>query len=131
MTIRDKALYIQQRMAKSKATINEINNLLQFGYYHTAINRIYYSCFYAVEALLTTVDTFPKSHKGILTMFSQHFIKTGKVSLDFGEFYSKLFQERLLADYAEESVYTKEFVERMLSVANLFIQHIEKLLEEK
>jgi uncharacterized protein (UPF0332 family) len=79
---------------------------------------------------LSTEDIFPKSHKGILVMLSRHFIKTGKISKQSGEFYSQLFQERQLADYADESNYTKEFVEELLDFTKQFIAQIEELLPE-
>jgi uncharacterized protein (UPF0332 family) len=132
MTIGDKQLYRNQKMANAKATINEISNLLKFEYLNNAVNRLYYASFYAVHALLSTVDIFPKSHKGVLQMFSLHFIKTGLISKAYGDFYSQLFQDRLLADYDdEETVFTKEYVENYLSLAKLLIEQIGKLLPEK
>ena len=78
MTTRDNELYMAQKMARSKSTLTEINNLLQFQYYNNTINRLYYASFYAVQALLCTVDIYPKSHKGMLLMLTQHFIQTKK-----------------------------------------------------
>jgi uncharacterized protein (UPF0332 family) len=131
MTTRDKELYRKQKMARANATINEIRNLLQFEYYNNAINRLYYSSFYAVHALLSTIDIFPKSHKGVLQMFSLHFIKTGLIPKESGDFYTQLFQDRLLADYDDEAVYTKEYVENYLGLAKSLIEQITRLLPEK
>lgn len=131
MTIPDKELYRKQKMAKANATINEITNLLQFEYYNNAINRLYYSSFYAILALLSTIDIFPKSHKGVLQMFSLHFIKTGLIPKDSGDFYTQLFQDRILADYDDEAVYTKKYVENYLVLAKLLIEQIARLLPEK
>ena len=131
MTDRDKKLYQNQKMDRANATINEISNLVQFGYYNNAINRLYYACFYAIHALLSMNDVFPKSHKGVLQMFALHFIKTEKISGGMGEFYAKLFQERLLADYADETTYTKEYVQNLLQSAKQLIGKIEVMLSEK
>ena len=60
MTARDNEMIIRQKLIKSRARLSEINNLLQFGYYDTAINRIYYASFYSVQALLLSVDVEPK-----------------------------------------------------------------------
>lgn len=131
MTDPDKKLYQNQKMVRANATINEITNLVQFEYYNNAINRIYYACFYAIHALLCTIDIFPKSHKGVLQMFALHFIKTGKIPEETAEFYAKLFQERMLADYADETSYTKEYVQNFLRSANELIEKIEVMLQEK
>lgn len=68
---------IRQKLAKSRARLSEISNLLQFGYNDTAINRIYYASFYSVQSLLLSIEIEPKSHKGVLSMFALHFVKTG------------------------------------------------------
>jgi len=43
---------IKYRISRAKETISEVHSLIELGYYNTAINRIYYACFYAVNALL-------------------------------------------------------------------------------
>jgi len=45
MTGQEKEISIRQKIEKAKSTIDQIHNLLNFGYYDTAINRIYYACF--------------------------------------------------------------------------------------
>ena len=131
MTERDRKLYISQRLARSKAVIAEIDNLIKFEYLNTAINRIYYSCFYSVQALLASLDLYPKSHAGILRMFSLHFTKKGKIPTSLSEYYTGLFHKRQLADYAEGTEYKKEEAEKLFSTAIDFITYVEKLLEEK
>lgn len=131
MTESDRKLYISQKLARSNATISEIDNLIKFEYLDTAVNRIYYSCFYSVQALLASEDIYPKSHAGILTMFSLHFTKTGKVSSILSDFYTRIFHERQLADYSEVSEYTRQEVEKLHVLAIEFIICVEKFLLEK
>ena len=38
------------RMQRAKETLAEISNLRDMGYYNTAINRLYYACYYASVA---------------------------------------------------------------------------------
>jgi uncharacterized protein (UPF0332 family) len=47
------------------------------GYWNTAINRMYYACFYAVSALLTKYDIEVNSHNGLRQKFGEHYVKTG------------------------------------------------------
>ena len=130
MNISDKELYRKRKMENAVATLNEINNLLQFEYYNNAIHRLYYASYYAVQALLSTEGVFPKSHKGNLIMLSRHFILTGIIDKKYGDFYSQLFQERQLADYAEETAYTREYVESLFAYTKEFIEEIKKRIPE-
>ena len=81
-----------------------IENLL----WNTAVNRLYYACFYAVTALLHNSNLDTKTHSGVKRMFSLHFIKNGLISEDIGAFYTDLFNMRQNADYEDEIEYEKK-----------------------
>ena len=89
----DKNPRISKKIAKADSTINEIENLLKFGYYTTAVNRIFYACFYSVQALLLSINLEPRSHKGVRILFSFHFVKLGKIPGDLEDFYTRIFDE--------------------------------------
>lgn len=40
------------RYRRSQETLAEVPSLKQLGYYNTAVNRLYYACYYAAVALL-------------------------------------------------------------------------------
>ena len=40
-------------------------------------SRVYYAMFYSVEALLLTEGISVSSHKGVISVFGERFIKTG------------------------------------------------------
>lgn len=67
------------RLNSAKSLLDEIKDHIERGYYNTAMNRMYYACFYAVSGLLlqSEIDGV-KSHEGVRQKFSQHFILTGK-----------------------------------------------------
>ena len=128
MTTGEKDIIIRQKLAKAKKRLSEINNLIQFGYYDTAINRIYYASFYSVQALLLSIDLNPKSHKGVLTLFVLHFVKNGLFPQDLAKFYPRVFNERMIGDYEDVSEADKDWVDVLFSTALLFNQQIEKML---
>jgi len=113
MTEGEKRILVRQRITKAKATIRQVNNLLEFGYEDTAIDRIYYACFYAVQALLAHMDNNPNSHKGALNMFSLHYIKTGIIDEKFGKYYYRVFDHRMTADYDESGLPDKEVLQAL------------------
>lgn len=131
MTARDNEMIIRQKLIKSRARLSEINNLLQFGYYDTAINRIYYASFYSVQALLLSVDVEPKSHKGVLSMFALHFVKSGLFPEDLAKFYPRIFNERIIGDYEDISDVDKAWVESLYITAIDFNRLIENMLTNK
>ena len=75
------------RLNSAKSLLDEIKDHIERGYYNTAMNRMYYACFYAVSGLLlqSEIDGV-KSHEGVRQKFSQHFILTGKFPKEWGTF---------------------------------------------
>ena len=67
------------RIARAKETFEEVNIHLESKLWFTVVNRLYYSCFYAVTALLHLNGIETKTHSGARQMFGLHFVKTGIV----------------------------------------------------
>ena len=44
--------YINYRYQKARDTIKEVETLIENQLWNTAINRMYYACYYAIGALL-------------------------------------------------------------------------------
>ena len=127
----DNRIQIAIKLRRAKSTLHEINHHIQFKYYNTALSRLYYSCFYAVQALLLSIDISPKSHKGVRTNFSRYFIKENIFPKEFDSFFNRMFDERQFADYMDIDEIDEETIHILLEKAHYFIQHIEKLLEQK
>ncbi|OFZ00907.1 MAG: hypothetical protein A2491_01135 [Bacteroidetes bacterium RIFOXYC12_FULL_35_7] len=121
---------IKYRINRAKETLAEIPSLIELNYLNTAVNRIYYSCFYAVNALIVKKGLSAKRHDGVRQMFGLHYVKTGLISKEFAKYYSDLFDRRQTGDYDDFVDYDKETVEELLKPAKDFIKEIEKLIEE-
>jgi uncharacterized protein (UPF0332 family) len=68
---------IKYRIERAKNTLDEARILLEAGKYNATVNRVYYACFYAVLALLTTKNLSSAKHKGVRLLFNKEFVKTG------------------------------------------------------
>jgi uncharacterized protein (UPF0332 family) len=68
--------------------------LIENQFWNSAINRMYYACFYAVGALLVLNGVETSSHSGMRQKFGQLFVKTGEINRDLGKHYSELFEKR-------------------------------------
>ena len=86
-------------MEKSAQSIKEAGLLKENGINDTAVSRLYYEAFYAVNALLVENRLNPKTHSGTKTIFNKEFILTGKVESRFSDFYSFLMAKRFEADH--------------------------------
>lgn len=100
MTSEEKAL-IDYRMERADEALAEAELLLEHGHARTAVNRLYYACFYAVSALLLTEGHSAPKHSRVRALFDQHWIKAGRLPRDAGKLFRKLFEERQRSDYSD------------------------------
>ncbi|NJM93407.1 MAG: HEPN domain-containing protein [Cytophagales bacterium] len=105
--------YIKYRLQRAKETITETKILIDNRLWNTAINRMYYACFYAVGALLLKHKVKTSSHSGCRQKFGQLFIQTGIISKEMGKHYSELFEKRQKGDYDDFFDFDEESVKRL------------------
>lgn len=110
------------RLERSRETLEEAIILGRENHWNACVNRLYYSCFYAVSALLYTDGKSSSKHGGVKALFNQYWVKTGKIDIDKGRFYSQLFESRQEGDYIDFVRYEKEMVEFWISQALEFIR---------
>ena len=90
---------IKYRLLRAKDTYEDAQILADRQKWNSTINRLYYSAYYAVIALLLSAELKPSTHNGAKSNFTEHFIKTGKIPKEFGKIYSQLFTWRQKGDY--------------------------------
>jgi uncharacterized protein (UPF0332 family) len=76
MKDQDKTELVKYRLTRARETYNEVSILVKNELWNTAVNRLYYSCFYAVIALLADQEIEVQSHSGARQMFGLHLIST-------------------------------------------------------
>jgi len=122
---------VRYRIARAKESLEEARLLFDSGHLHTAANRIYYACFYAVSALLFTDGLSSAKHSGVRTLFDQHWIKTGRLPKHLGRSYRRFYEMRQKGDYADLVAFEANEVERHLEGAAAFVNAIAAKVEEK
>ena len=128
MTIDNRNEYIKYRFHRSEESFDEALILAKNGSWNTVVNRLYYSCFYAVIALLLKNNIETQSHDGTRTQFGLHFIKTGKIDKVYGKLFTKLSDYRQKGDYGDLYDYTEEIVIPLIGQVKNFIEEIKKNL---
>ncbi|MBN1925070.1 MAG: HEPN domain-containing protein [Prolixibacteraceae bacterium] len=128
MTDSEKKDLIVYRISRAKDTLKEVNLHVDNELLNTAVNRLYYACYYAVIALLLSNEINVQTHAGVRQMFGLHFIKPGLIDKELGKFYSDIFDKRQTGDYDDFVSFTKEEVVSMIPPAQKLINSIEELL---
>ena len=118
--------YIDYRILKSNEVFEDAMLLADNNRWNSCVNRLYYSSFYLVSALLYKFDIKSETHNGTKTQFNLHFIKTGKLDFRYGKLYSNLFVWRQESDYADFVYFDNETVVPLIEQ----VRELNKLLSE-
>lgn len=116
------------RLRKANQLLHDVDILIENELWNSTINRMYYACFHAVSALLIKNGVKVKTHMGVRQALGLHFVKTGKVSLEFGRIFSRIYDKRQSSDYDDFIEFTKEEVEKLYPQIKEFIKTIESLV---
>ena len=119
---------VRYRMENALSTLEEVKSHRENGFYNTAINRMYYACYYASSALLIANGIVTKSHEGVRQQLGLNFVLTGKLSQEQGKFYSRLFSKRSSGDYEDFINHTMTTVDELFPKAKEFIDCIAEML---
>ena len=126
MSINNRTDYIKYRLQRAEESFDDALILAEKERWNSVVNRLYYSCFYAVIALLLKNDIETQTHDGARTQFGLRFIKTNRINREFGKLYTKLFDMRQKGDYGDMYDYDKEIVLPLIDLTKSFIQEIKK-----
>ncbi|MCC5928176.1 MAG: HEPN domain-containing protein [Cyclobacteriaceae bacterium] len=129
MTIIKKDL-VNYRLERARETLQDATLLAEKERWNSAINRLYYSAYYAIIALLLNENHKSTTHSGVKIKFSEHFIKTGDFPAEFGKIYSQLFTWRQKGDYADFFDFTEEKVKPYFVPVKKLIELIEQRIKQ-
>ena len=93
--------YINYRIQKSIEVFEDAVLLSKNQRWNSCVNRLYYSSYYLISALLYLHEVKTETHNGTKTQFNLHYIKSGKIALKYGKLYSNLFLWRQESDYSD------------------------------
>ena len=113
--------YINYRIHRAEEAYEEALILAKNNKWNTVVNRLYYTCFYCVIALLLKHNVETQTHNGARTQFSLHFIKSGIIDKKFGKLYTKLFDLRQKGDYGDLFDHDEVLVKPLIKQTEEFI----------
>ena len=109
---------------KAKKFLKSAENLLKLGDFDSSVSRTYYSMFYSVEAILLTKNLKYKSHRGVISAFGEHFIKTNIFSKEMSDQLRNAMDKRNEGDYEYETAINKEEAKKLLQSGQEFVKII-------
>ncbi|GFP37768.1 hypothetical protein HKBW3S44_01448 [Candidatus Hakubella thermalkaliphila] len=120
----------KHRFERAKTTLNEAIDEVSRRNFRLAVNRAYYSVFYAMRAFLATVNKDSSKHSGVMSLFNQHFIKTGIVSEISFKSVQALMDLRHEGDYQDFAKITEEEAKGAVETAKIVITMLKETFEK-
>ena len=128
LTDEERKLVVRLQIEKAHKNFSQIPLLSQAGYWDNVANRLYYSLFHAVSALLIHDGYNVGSHRGAVGAFGQHYVTTGIFTIEEGKHYSRLQGLREKADYNCTYNATEEEIAPKIKPTQLLIEKIENYI---
>lgn len=122
---------IRELVRRADRALSTAKLNLDSGDNEASVSRSYYAMFYAAEAILLTKEMDFSSHRSVISLFGQHFVKEGIFPPDLGSDLGEAFKDRLNGDYSMKPIITHEAAVNALGRAENFVEEIKKYLEKE
>lgn len=99
LTDEERRILMELEFEKATKIFSQVDSLIGLKYWDNIANRLYYSLFHAVSALLIRDGHEVNTHRGTVASFGQYYIKTKVLPLEDGKLYSQLQSIREKSDY--------------------------------
>lgn len=90
------------------------------------VNRLYYACFHAAQAVLYDRGIVPNSHGAVLSLFGSEVVLAGDASREQGRFLNRLSDLRKRADYEYAPI--DEDLDELISDTRSFVSDMDALV---
>jgi len=124
----DRKIIVSLELGKAENTFHEAEANAQMQLWNVVSNRLYYATYHAVIALLVSEGLQVGTHAGAQNQFGQHFVVTGKFSMDDAKLYAKLISMRQKADYNCAYVTDETEMSPLLPQVKDFIEKVKTYL---
>ena len=120
-----------QEVEKGTRALQAGEALLAIGLFDDAVTRFYYAAFHFASAALLTEGVEATSHHGLLTLFGEHLVRTGKLSAARAKELKQLQAFRQAADYDRAFAFTADGAEEEAVVARRCVAELRVFLVAK
>ncbi len=113
---------------KAEHALEVAEELINRNYPSDAASKIYYSMFYAAQALLKSEGIDVIKHSAVESAFGYHFAKTGKIDPKFHRMFIDARKIRETADYDIQEEIVEPVASLKIEEGKLFLTTIKDLL---
>ena len=125
----ERDILVDLELERAQRIFGEIDIYIQNSLWSTLANRMYYSAFHAVTALLIRNHLHAGTHLGVSVLLNKHFIKEGIISKEEGNLFAKLEMLRESGDYNCYVDTSSEELMPLIEPLRALIKHIETLVK--
>lgn len=124
----DVAALVAYRLVQARDSLAAAQADRQAGRLREAINRSYYTMFYASLGLLASRQVATNKHDRLITTVSELFIKNGPLGKHLGRALNRAFDLRQKADYQEFFEPTPQQADEIIASAEEFLAEATRVL---
>lgn len=114
---------------KAQESLEAARRELAASSYDFAMNRAYYTLFYAVSTLLLEEGRQFKKHSGVRAAFNREIIKAGRMEKKHGDLYNAIFDDRQVGDYVAFTQFDASYVQEKIDACEEFLAALRPLLK--
>ncbi len=120
----EKEALVNYRLERAYESIKAAQLMFENDLYIPAMNRIYYSMFYSIQALFMMQEKSFSKHGELKGYFNKEFVKSGIFPKEYGKLFNTVFEYRQKFDYVDLIIPEKELISEYLLQAKIFIDNI-------
>lgn len=120
------------RVSKADVAFDDAVFLCDAKRYDSAVNRLYYACFYIMNALFLANDMHDaQTHSEVKSLLRRSFLKANIISVELVNHYNILYDWCQEADYSDYSDFDRETTEALIAKSEAFITGVKALVLQK
>lgn len=116
---------------KAEKFLNTAERDLNAGDHDSCVSRCYYAMFFMAEVVLLTKGLKASSHKGVISMFGKHFVKTAIFDRELGKALNDAYDKRVIGDYGVGITVSRHEAGETLQAARNFVGSMKIFLEKQ
>lgn len=121
---------IRDLIEKAEKFLSTAEQALNTEDYDSCVSRCYYAMFFMAEAALLTKGLTASSHKSVISLFGEHFVKTKILERELGKALNDAYDKRLVGDYGVGFTVTDQQAKDLLETARNFVQKLKNYLKK-
>lgn len=119
------------RLERAGEMLRTAHRDLDAGDYASANNRAYYCVFHAMRAVLALTGEDYKKHSGVISRFSEQYLKTSLLPPELSKIISMASIIRNRSDYEDFYICSIADTKKLVSDAELFLETVKVFLDRK